>query len=385
MQLASLHAHLAGRVPAFIEDLRALTAIDCGTHNKGGVDSVGRWVEARCRANGWPVTVHPRTAGGNIVEAIAPGDGTRRVLLLAHMDTVYPDGTATERPMRKEGDRLIGPGTCDMKAGLLAGIHAVEALQALGHTPWAEVVFLFTGDEEIGSPESRALIAERARGCDATLVLEAGRASGAIVGSRKGVQEYHLTIHGRSAHAGVEPEKGRNALLELAHKIIALQALNGEVEGSTVNVGVARAGSATNVIPDLASAQVDVRGTTPEGMAAIDARIRATLATTSVADTTLDVRLKQGFPPMPRTATTDAMIAVAQAAARDLGFEVEAVATGGASDASLVAGIGKPVLDGLGPIGGDAHSPKEWISIASIAPRVAMLGGMIVRIAESGI
>lgn len=385
MHAIALQDQLEPRLATFIDDLRLLTGIDCGTHQKAGVDQVGAWVARRCRANNWDVITHPRMPAGNIVEAVVPGTGHRRILLLMHMDTVYPDGTAAERPLRQEAERLIGPGTCDMKAGLLAGIYAVEALQASARMPWGQVILLFTSDEEIGSPESRGLIQERARHCDAALVLEAGRASGAVVGSRKGVRDYLITVHGRSAHAGVEPTKGRNALLELAHKIVALQALNGTVPGASLNVGVARGGTAANVVPDHAEAQVDVRGVDQAGLDEMDRRVHEILATTAVPDTTIEVRGRNGFPPMPRTAHTERMIAHAQAVAQELGFAIDAVATGGASDASLVAGAGKPVLDGLGPIGGDAHSPTEWVATSSIVPRTAMLGGLIARIAEQGV
>jgi glutamate carboxypeptidase len=298
------------------------------------------------------------------------------------MDTVYPNGVAKARPARFDGDSLIGPGTADMKAGLLAGIYAVEALEAVHIRPYGEIVLLFTADEEIGSIESRDLIEETARVCDVALVLEAARASGAIVAARKGVLDYDLEIHGRSAHAGVEPEKGRNAILELAHQVIALQALNGTIPGVTVNVGVVRGGTATNVVPDAASIQVEARAIDAEGLRQVDNRIRDIAARPVVPDTTIALSVRKGFPPMARTTVTDDLVHIAQDVARELGFEVEAVSTGGASDASLVAGVGTPVLDGLGPIGGDDHSPREWVAVSSIVPRVAMLAGLIARVAE---
>src|SRR6185312_1558055 len=160
-----------------------------------------------------------------------------------------------------------------------------------------EVVYLCTADEEIGSPESRDLIQKTARRCDVALVLEAARASGAIVGARKGVWEYELRVRGRSAHAGVEPEKGRNALLELAHKIVALQALNGAVPGVTVNVGVASGGTAANVVPESATARVETRAFEPEGLRTVDERIRAIMAVQTVADTSIELSTRECFPP----------------------------------------------------------------------------------------
>jgi glutamate carboxypeptidase len=384
MSTSDLSAYLTSRLADYLADLELLSGIDCGTHNKEGVDRVGAWVTARCHANGWVARLHPRPKGGDIVEAIVPGNGMRRLLLLAHMDTVYRDGVAGERPVRIKGDTLIGPGTADMKAGLLAGIYALEALQATNNPAFAEVVYLFTADEETGSVESRDLIEETARRCDAALVLEAARATGAIVGARKGVWEYELQVQGRSAHAGVEPEKGRNALLEVAHKIVALQSLNGDIPGVTVNVGVACGGTATNVVPETATVHLEARAFDPEGLRAVDERIRAIVAVPTVPDTSIALTIRKGFPPMPRTAATERLAATAAVIAGDLGFPLEAVSTGGASDASLVAGAGMPVLDGLGPIGGDDHSPREWISVSSIVPRVTLLAALIARIGSEG-
>jgi glutamate carboxypeptidase len=385
MLTSDLSTYLSGRLSAYIEDLRLLSGIECGSHNKQGVDRVGAWVLARCAANGWATRVHPRPKGGDIVEATIPGDGTRRLLLLAHMDTVYPDGVAAARPVRIEGDSLLGPGTADMKAGLLVGIYALEALRAVGPLPFGEVIYLFTADEETGSVESRGLIEETARACDVALVLEAARATGAIVGARKGVWEYELRVQGRSAHAGVEPEKGRNALLEMAHQIVALQELNGSIPGVTVNVGVAGGGTATNVVPEAATIHVEARAFEPDGLRAIDARIRAIAAAPTVSDTAIEVSVRKGFPPMPRTPATEQLAAMAAAIAAELGFPLEAVSTGGASDASLVAGAGTPVLDGLGPIGGDDHSPREWIAVSSIVPRVTLLAALIARVVAEGV
>lgn len=385
-ELASIHAYVTGQLDPFLDDLRVLSGIDCGTRNKAGVDRVGAWVQARCQANGWQTLVHQRVKAGNIIEATVFGSGSRRLALLAHMDTVYPDGVAEQRPLRIEGDAILGPGTADMKAGLLAGIYAVEALQeSLDSLPFGEIVLLFTSDEETGSAESRGLIEGLARRCHAVLVLEAARATGAIVAARKGISEFTITAHGRSAHAGVEPEKGRNAILALAHKIIALQALNGTVPGVTVNVGVVHGGTVSNVVPETATAVVEARAFEPENLRAVEARIRDILATPDVPDTTLSVETRPAFPPMPRTAAIDHLAREAQGVAALLGFSVEAVSTGGGSDASLVAGAGTPVLDGLGPIGGDDHSPREWVSLSSIVPRVTMLAGLLARLSTDAV
>jgi len=384
MQVAELRTLLAGRLESFLDDLRLLTGMDCGTADKAGVDRVGAWVRHRCGANGWHTQVHARAIGGDIVEAHIAGEGRSRILIVTHMDTVYATGTVAARPMRVEGGRILAPGAADMKAGLLAAIYAVEALEALPWRPFGEIVLLFTADEEIGSPESKELIVATAKECDAALVMEPARQSGAIVVARKGITDYRLDVQGVSAHAGVEPEKGRNAILEMAHQIVTLQALNGSVPGGIVNVGKMQGGTALNVVPDAATAGVQVRAPDPEGLARLDELMRGVAASPAVAGTTASLAVLKRVPPMARTAANERLVSLARVVAEELGFGLEAVATGGASDACVVAQTGIPVIDGPGPIGGAAHSPREWLAHDSIVPRTALLAGLIARIAESG-
>src|SRR5205823_2410118 len=191
-----------------------------------------------------------------------------------------------EQPFRMEGDVARGPGTADMKAGLLSGLYALDALRTVGFDRFAEIAFVLNSDEEVGSPTSKPLIEREAQECDAVLVLEAGRENGDIVSARKGVAQFTLHVHGRSAHAGVEPQKGRNAIVELAHQIVALQALSGTVPGATVNVGVVQGGTRPNVVPAEASADLDVRAVDRASLDAIIAAIRARIAHTTVPETT---------------------------------------------------------------------------------------------------
>jgi glutamate carboxypeptidase len=200
--------------------------------------------------------------------------------------------------------------------------------------------------------------------------------------ARKGIVDYGLDVQGVAAHAGVEPEKGRNAILEIANKIVALQALNGSVPGGIVNVGLLQGGTALNVVPDAATAGIQVRAPDPDGLAQLDALIRGVVAAAAVPGTSATLTVRKTVPPMARTAANERLAALAAAVAADLGFDLEAVATGGASDACVVAHAGIPVIDGLGPIGGDAHSPREWLALDSIVPRTALLAGLIARIAE---
>jgi glutamate carboxypeptidase len=365
---------------ALLSDLAALVNIDCGSHNKAGVDRVGEWIGARCAAWDWEVERLPLLEYGNCWLARLHGNGSGRVLLMGHLDTVYPDGTAATRPMRFKGPKIIGPGVCDMKGGLLVGIYALRALQVAGFQDFEELVFFFNSDEELGSPGSRPLYTPRVSGMDAALVLESARANGDIVSARKGSGEFHLRVMGKAAHAGVEPEKGANAVIELAHQILALQTLNGISPGVTVNPDVIGGGTVSNVIPDEAWVTVDVRAVDPAGAEAVTQALARLASRMVVPGTRVEMTGHFSYPPMARTPAVSFLAELAREAAREVGFEINDVATGGASDANVLASLGLPVLDGLGPIGGLDHSPDEYIEADSLVPRTAMLAGLIQRI-----
>ncbi len=379
MVIADVNGFVERAQDDFLADLAALVNRDCGTHDKVGVDAAGVWIADRCLAWGWSVERLPVERFGDCWVARLRGDGRGRVLLSGHLDTVYPDGTAAERPMRWEGRKIVGPGACDMKAGVLAGMYAMRALQETGFTDFEEITFFFNSEEEVGSPVSRTLYVPIARDADAAFVLEAARANGDIVSARKGAGLFHIRVNGKAAHAGVEPEKGANALLELAHQVIAAQQLNGIVPGVTVSVGVAAGGTRSNVVPDHAWAQVDVRATDKAGAEAIDRALHDLPARISVERTQVEVTGSFGSPPMPKTPPIALLVETAQAIARDLGFLIRDAATGGVSDANMMAGAGVPVLDGLGPVGGLDHGPDEYIDADSIVPRTTLLAELIRR------
>ncbi len=364
----------------YLADLAALVNLDCGTHNKVGVDKVGAWIRDRCLAWGWEVQHFPLTDYGDCWLARLRGQGAGRLLLIGHLDTVYPDGTAAVRPMRFEGPKILGPGVCDMKSGLLTGMYAMRALQVSGCDDFAELVFFFNSEEELGSPISRTLYTPVAQQMDAALVLEAARMNGDIVSARKGAGVYTVRVKGKAAHAGVEPEKGANAILEMAHQVIAFQKLNGIAPGVTVNVGVISGGTAHNVVPEEAELEVDVRVVDLAGVAAVRHAIASLNSQMTVPGT--QVQIQGGFTyfPMAKTPATAFLVTLAQKVAGELGFAVKAAITGGASDANQIAALGVPVLDGLGPIGGLDHGPDEYIEQASIVPRTALLAGLIQRI-----
>jgi glutamate carboxypeptidase len=377
-----------GQSDAFVERLRDLVDIDSGTYSPDGVNRVADLLESRFREAGWELErrAHQPEGGGqrlgDLLIARVEGSGTHGVLLVCHMDTVWPDGTAKARPFRVEGDRALGAGVSDAKSGLLAGIEAVEALRALGFDGFGSVTFVCNPDEEAGSPFSGPAIRELAGRSGAAFVLEAGRENGDIVSARKGITTIRAELAGRSAHAGVEPERGRHAVLDGALKTAELQALNGQLPGVTVNVGVLNGGTRPNVVPDRCVMEVDVRAWEERALAEAVDRAVAILTAPKVPGVRARVEVDIEYPPMERRASTERLVALAGEIAGELGFGVAGAATGGGSDANVIAAAGTPTLDGLGPVGGDDHSPDEWVDLGSVAPRVALLAGLIARAHE---
>lgn len=379
-----LQSYLETQLPAYLADLRTLVSMDSGSDYKPGVDSVVDWLLARLTTLGFTVERHSQPLLGDNIRATLRGSGTQRILLLGHSDTVFPVGTAAQRPMQIVSPKVLGPGVCDMKGGLLSGLYAVQALQAAGFAGFGELVFLCVSDEEIGQRGSVPLIRETARQVDAAFTLEAARANGDIVTARKTVRWATLEAFGKAAHAGVEPEKGRNAILALARHLDAIDHLNGFRPGVTVNTGVIEGGRQPNVVPAYAKAGLDLRAWRQVDMTDLLAAIGAQVEKPTVANVqmTFSADENSGMPAMERTPQVVALESLTQQVAADLGFTVHGAATGGASDASFVAAEGTPVLDGLGPIGGLDHGPDEYIEVESIVPRTALLAGVIMGLCQ---
>ena len=383
--LEGLRSTIERRGPEFLADLERLVNTDCGSYTKPGVDEVGRWVGAFLEDLGASVEYRDDENLGATVVATFDGPNLAgpRLLLIGHLDTVFDAGTAAARPFRIDGNLAQGPGVTDMKAGLLAGLYAIAAIhEQLGELPFGRLVFVANPDEEIGSPSSTPHIRELARDVDACLVLECARANGDIVSSRKGILDLRLTVHGRAAHAGVEPEKGRNAIVEAARLVRELNALNGRWPGVTVNVGVIAGGTRPNVVPETCSLEVDLRSPGRLDLESAEAAIGELCASTVVPDTTVETAVMGRHWPMEKLARSGRLVEHAQAIANRLGFELHDAATGGASDANTTAGMGIPTIDGLGPIGGNDHSPAEYLEIDSIVPRTTLLAGLMVAIAR---
>jgi glutamate carboxypeptidase len=378
--LNSLLTQLRGQQAAFLADLAGLVQLDSGTYDRDDVTLVSRWLQSRLASWSGEIRTHPDSRFADSFAITRRGSGTGSVMLLGHMDTVFPHGTAAARPFHVEGNRALGPGACDMKAGLLAAIYAVEALQSLGFNHFRQLACVFTSDEEVGAPSSREFVEALAAGMDAVLVLEAGRENGDIVGQRRGGGFYQLEVHGQSAHAGVEPEKGRSAALSLCRQVVALHELSDLGAGRTVNVGTIQAGTRPNVVPDLATALVDLRANTQSDMDRLLQESERALASSVLPGTAYTWTPLQFRPPWEPSERTQSLVERARNVALGLGFSLRAAATGGTSDGNFTAALGIATLDGLGPVGGLDHSPQEYIDIDSIVPRTALLAGLLISI-----
>jgi glutamate carboxypeptidase len=390
VDLTALRAAVEARLPVYLEDLERLCNIDCGSYTPAGVNEVASWVAGFFASIGAAVERRPDPDGrlGDTVIATfqgRPGPGPR-LLLIGHMDTVFDEGTVAARPFRIDADGIArGPGVTDMKGGLLAGLYAIrEVVEATRTTglPFERLVFVANPDEEIGSPSSTPHIKAIAAESDACLVLECARANGDFVSARKGIFDLRIRIHGRAAHAGVEPEKGRNAILAGANLVAAIHALNGRWPDVTTNVGVFQAGTRPNVVPDLAELQVDLRGMTRASLEAALAAVRKIAAAPGVADVTTEVETMASWMPMEKLERSGRLADHVIELARRLGFATTDVATGGASDANTTSGMGVPSIDGLGPVGGLDHSPDEYLEVASIVPRTTLVAALLLAIAR---
>jgi glutamate carboxypeptidase len=386
VHLSSIADSARSRVDEFIGALEQMVNVDCGSYTRAGVDRIADLCERRFTAGGWMVERRPHVPDdggeqlGDLVVGRLDGAGGPDVMLLGHMDTVFDEGTVAARPFVIEGTTAKGPGVSDMKGGLLTGFFAIEILRSSGFDRFGRITFVCNPDEEIGSPFSGPVIRQLAPQHDAALVLEGARENGDIVSARKGITDYVLTVNGRAAHAGVEPEKGRNALLQAAHTIIALQGLNGRWPGVTVNVGVARGGTRTNVVPERCELHVDLRSPHEATLDEADAEVRRICGETVVPDVSIAVEANGWHRPMEKDEGAERLVGIAQGVASELGFDLRDAATGGASDANTTSAAGTPTIDGLGPIGGDDHAPGEWLDLESVPARIALLAGIVSRL-----
>ena len=364
--------------------LERLVNIDSGTGDAAGLDQIGAIVVDELHAAGADVQrVTAAPAVGDNILATWKGTGKVRILLMAHMDTVFKEGTARAKPFHIQDDRAYGPGVMDDKGGVVAGLYAMKILQKLDFKQYGQVTILLNTNEETGSKGTRALIEREARQHDVTLNLEPGRPADGLVVWRKGSGTVEIEVKGKAAHAGVAPESGRNAAAELAHQVLQLGRLGDSAKQTTFNVTVLKAGDATNVIPDHATAFADVRVAVPEEFDRVERDLARVSADKLIPDTEVKTTLVRGFPPMPRSAATDQLAAKAQAIYAEIGRKLTLEGSGGAADASVSAGAGTPTLDGFGIVGGGIHTPDEYAEVESVVPRLYLLSRMLMELAGS--
>jgi len=354
-------------------DVERLVRLESPSTDKGAVDRCGQAVAQMLREAGGTVSSLPQSERGDHIRAEFPG-GPRRILVLGHFDTVWEVGRIRSMPLREEDGRLHGPGVYDMKASIAVAAHAARRLRE--HSAFVpRVVMLFTTDEEIGSGTSRGAIEDAARDSDAVLVLEPSLPGGAAKTRRKGCGEFTITVHGVSAHAGIDPRKGASAIHELASQIRSLEALQDLERGISVNVGVVSGGTRANVIAEQASAVVDVRVPTMADAARVDTAIRALIPVNPAV--TIEVHGGVERPPLERTAGVARLYEQARQVAATLGHDLEEGGTGGGSDGNFTAALGVPTLDGLGPRGDGAHAAHEHVVLADLPWRAAFLAELL--------
>src|SRR5699024_649723 len=341
--------------------LEKLVNTDSGSHDKEGVDQVGAILREEYEKLGFEVDVRENKENGNNLVLRHKDATSPSILLIAHMDTVFPKGTAKERPFKIEGDRAYGPGVIDMKSSQVSLLFAVKSLQEKDDSAYKNIEIILNSDEEIGSTTSKELIEEKSKDKAFALVMEPARANGAIVSSRRGGGGYTLTVKGKAAHSGVAPEDGVSAIEELAHKIIALEKLNDHENGISINVGIIEGGAATNMIPDHAVAEIDVRITYPDQGAPIDKDIKDVCSKVTVEGTSLSLEGGINRPPLHLNDQSKELLARIQKIGKDMELDIDHVHTGGGSDASFPSALGVATIDGLGPVGGELHNEKEYM------------------------
>jgi len=364
------------RTEAMAALLRELVAIESPSDDAAGVTRMAERVAAELSPLGLAVELLAMPNAGPVLRATWPGD--RRILLLGHLDTVWPVGTLAARPVRVDGDRLYAPGAYDMKAGIVTILYALRALRESGQRPPVEV---FLTPLEETRPEPYRTLMERTMAASSTVLgFEPAWPGGAVKTERKGAGTFVVHARGKAAHAGADFTKGASAVLEIAHQTLALSALTDLERGVTVNVGVVRGGIRPNVIADHAQAEVDVRVRTLDDAQRVEAKLRQLVP--HVPGVTLEVTGSFSAPPLERTPRVMALYDHARAAAVEMGLDLAHVSTGGASEASFAAALGVPTLDGLGADGDGAHADHEHILISSLPERAALAAGLIERLSS---
>jgi glutamate carboxypeptidase len=380
-----VHTHAERYKDEALKLLERLVNIDSGSGYEPGLTQVGQIAADELKKLGATIEAVPNTPPDQSQHVIATlkGTGKVKILLMAHMDTVFKEGSAKERPFHIKDGRAYGPGVMDDKGGIVAGIYALKILKELDFKDYAQITFLLDASEETGSEAATALIQKVAKAHDVTLNLEPGRPADGLVAWRKGSATAKVDVTGKAAHAGVAPELGRNAAMEVSHQVLQLSKLGDPDKKTTVNFTVIDAGDRTNVIPDKASAKADVRVAVPEEFNRVEQDLSRISANKLIPEIDVKTTLQRGLPPMPQTAETDKLVAIAESIYGEIGRKLTIEGSGGAADASLSAAVGTPTLDGFGIVGGNIHTPEEYAEVESVTPRLYLLTRMIMALAEN--
>ena len=370
---------LAAREARMLALIADLVNIDSGSRDKAGVDAVGAALRRFLEDHGVACETLPLAAYGDALRARVDGPEAAPILLMGHRDTVFPKGEASRRPFSVRDGRAYGPGVADMKAGLAMNAFALAAFARCGGAP-APLIGLFTGDEEIGSPGSRPLIEAQARGARAVFNAEPGRPSGNVVTGRKGGVFFRVEIAGVAAHSGVNFPEGVSAVEELARKILAWSALTDVAAGVTVNVGLVAGGQSVNTVAPQASCEIDLRYVEPadrDGLVAAITRIAERCEHPRARGA---IAIRGEFLPLAQSPAAQALFDAYAGAAAQVGLKIEGEFTGGCADSGFTAHVGAPTLCAVGPVGGKAHSPDEYLETASLVPRAQALALTILRL-----
>lgn len=381
MSEAQITDWLASQRQAMIDLLRDVVNIDSGSYDKEGVDAVGARFERHFAEHGipWRRESHGTFGDALHAEVAKPGSNEKPVLLMGHRDTVFGKGEAGRRPFTIKDGRAYGPGVADMKAGLVMNVFVATAFHKFGGSPHP-IKVLITSDEEIGSPSSRPVIEREGRAARAVFNSEPGRPTGNVVTSRKGGIFMHMAITGKAAHSGANFAAGISAIGELAHKIIQIHALTDLTKGITLNVGLVSGGQSVNTTAPFAEGQIDMRYVDPKDRATVMAEIERIITTPYVPGTSATLIIKGEFVPVVQSEASKALFEGYQAAAKQAGLAtLQGEFSGGCADSGFTAAVGTPTICGVGPVGGLAHTPEEYLELDSIVPRAQTLALAILR------
>jgi glutamate carboxypeptidase len=366
--------------------LKEIVDIDSGTGDVAGGSKVESVLAPHLTALGADVSNVPSETPGlpDSLVAVFRGSGRAKILIIAHIDTVFGPGTAAARPFSVEGDRAHGPGVGDEKAGVVNAVTALKILHDLGFKKYASITLLLDNSEERGSPGCTELIRKLARESDVEFNMEPGDPPDALTVWRKGSANVRIQVKGRAAHAGMAPQDGRNAAAELVHQLETLDPIFPHTgTDTTVNLTVLKAGERTNIIPDSAEGTLNVRYRQPADFAAVLAKIKDGAAVTVVPDTKVIVLQDTAYPPLTENPAIDALAARAQSIYAEIGKTIDLSGNGGASESALAMSEGTPALDGLGFVGGDFHTDHEWIDLTSVTPRLYLFTRLLMDIAQA--